>query len=88
MRAGADTLTSDEAPRRHFHKGPESDRLASAAAVRAVVIAFSTIEITACLGLLTLFLVCAFTERLRRNPVLLNFSLIFALTAGGTPMLT
>jgi hypothetical protein len=69
-------------------KAPQSDRPASAAAVHAVVIAFSTIEIMACLGLLTLFFVCAFTERLRRNPVLLNFSLIFALTAGGTPMLT
>jgi hypothetical protein len=69
-------------------KAPQSDGPASAAAMRVVVIAFSTIEITACLRLLTLFLVCAFTERLRRNPVLLNFSLIFALTAGGSPMLT
>jgi hypothetical protein len=59
----------------------------SASANRAALVAFSVIELGACLGMLVLLAMCASTERLRRNPVLLNFSFVFCLTAGGAALL-
>jgi hypothetical protein len=52
---------------------------------RALATVYGTIDLIAAFGLLAVLVTSVLTKRLRRNPVLLNFHLLFFVTAvGGT----
>jgi hypothetical protein len=54
----------------------------------ALLIVYSTLDIIACLGMLSLLAVGVRIRRLRSNLVLLNFELVIFFTAFGQTMLT
>jgi hypothetical protein len=54
---------------------------------RALVITYGVIDLFAAFGMLLVLVTCALTKRLRRNPVLLNFHLMFFVTALGDSLI-
>jgi hypothetical protein len=54
---------------------------------RALVTTYGAIDLVAAFGMLLVLITCALTKRLRRNPILLNFHLMFFVTALGDSLI-
>jgi hypothetical protein len=53
-----------------------------------LVAAYSAVDLIGCVGLLGILGTCAANAHLRRNPILLNFYLLFVVTGAGGTLLT
>jgi hypothetical protein len=66
---------------------PSASAVPGATHWRELVTVFGALELVAGFGMLLVLVTCALTKRLRRNPVLLNFHLVFFVTAIGDTLI-